>query len=310
MRSNASGKPIFVGIETTSYSGATLLCFLLNAHPSVASIGEMNGLVLKNPDEYVCSCGKMIKTCEFWQAMRREMAECGFEFDLEDFGNEFYLSGPRWMQRLRGGSFGHASLDSIRDAAMRIVPAERRQFTALVARNVAFVESVLKITGKSIFVDTSKDHLRPRALKLFSDYDVRVIHLVRDPRGVTASKLRRGGGTDVQTPARQWVRLHTRLQKGLGALMQDKYIRLRYEDLCRDPRAVLKKLYAFCGANPEFEVTDFMACPHHIVGNPMRLSNLSVIKLDERWRELLTEEQQDQVWQVAGGLGAQYGYSG
>ncbi len=308
MGSNQKGKPIFVGIETTSYSGATLLCFLLNAHPSIASIGEMNGLVFKNPDEYVCSCGKMIKTCEFWQAMQCEMAERGFEFDLKDFRNAFNLGGPRWMQKLRAGSFGHASLDAARDAIMKRLPRERKQFTALVARNLAFVESVLKITGKRIFVDSSKDHLRARALKSFSDYDVRVIHLVRDPRGVTASKLRRDGGVSARAAARQWLRLHTRLQNGLGAQLRDKYIRVRYEDLCRDPRGMLRELYAFCGADPGFMATDFMACPHHVIGNPMRLSNLSVIKLDERWRELLTEEQQRQVWQVAGRLGAQYGY--
>ncbi len=308
MGSSTSGKPIFIGIETTSYSGATLLCFLLNAHPTIASIGEMNGLVLKNPDEYVCSCGKMIKNCEFWQAMQQEMGEKEFEFDLTDFGNAFNLGGPRWMQRLRAGSFGHGSLDALRDAIIKTLPRERRRFTALVARNLAFVDSVLKITGKRIFVDTSKDHLRARALRLFSDYDVRVIHLVRDPRGVTASKLRRDGGVSARAAARQWVRLHTRLQTGLGYLMRDKYMRIRYEDLCRDPQGMLKRLYAFCGADPGFLATDFMTCPHHVIGNPMRLSNLSVIKLDERWRELLTEEQQKQVWQVAGRLGARYGY--
>ena len=302
--------PIFVGIETTSYSGATLLSFLLNAHPSIATIGEMDGLILKNPEQYTCSCGQPIQTCEFWQAMTREMAARGFEFDLHDFRNEFLLAGPEWFHRLRAGSFGNRTLDAIRDTALQTLPGERKQFQQLVARNTAFVESALKLTSKSVFVDTSKDHLRARALKMFSPYDVRVIHLVRDPRGVTASKLRRGSKMDARGTARQWVRLHSRLQNGLGALMADKYIRVRYEDLCRDPRAVLKKLYAFCGADAAFDPNEFKSAPHHIVGNPMRLDKMSVIKLDERWRELLTAEQQKEIWQVAGKLGAQYGYSG
>ncbi|MBI4787793.1 MAG: sulfotransferase [Chloroflexi bacterium] len=303
-------EPTFVGIETTSYSGATLLSFLLNAHPRIATIGEMDGLILKNPEQYTCSCGQPIQQCEFWQAMTREMAARGFDFDLHDFRNEFILGGPEFLQRLRAGSFGNRTLDSIRDLALRTLPGERRQFQQLVARNMAFVASALKITGKTIFVDTSKDHLRARALKMLSPYDVRVIHLVRDPRGVTASKLRRGSKLDARNTARQWVRLHTRLQKGLGAEMGSKYIRVRYEDLCREPRAVLKSLYAFCGADAEFEPSDFKSSPHHVVGNPMRLEKMSVIKLDERWRELLTAEQQQVVWHVAGKLGAQYGYTG
>ncbi len=305
-----TGRPAFVGIETSSYSGATLLSFLLNAHPSIASIGEMNGLVSKDPEHYVCSCGKMIQTCEFWQAMGREMSARGHDFDLADFRTEFCFQGPAWMQRLRVGSFGHVKLDAVRDAALKRVPGERRQFMRLVARNLAFVDSVLKLTGKSVFVDTSKDHLRARALKMFSTCDVRVIHLVRDPRGVAASRLSRGVQLQAGEMARQWVRLHSRLQTWNGVLAPGKYIRVRYEDLCQDPRGMLRTLYAFCGVDPEFEASDFRSCPHHIVGNPMRLTNLSVIRLDERWRELLAEEQQKEVWQTAGKLAARYGYTG
>ncbi len=71
-------------------------------------------------------------------------------------------------------------------------PAARRRWKALVARNEAFVESVLDVTGKEVFVDTSKDRLRVKALRNFSPFDVRAIHLIRDVRGVVASQLRRG----------------------------------------------------------------------------------------------------------------------
>lgn len=309
MDSATTRRSVFVGIETTSFSGATLLCFLLNAHPEIASIGEMNGLVFKNPDAYICSCGKGIKTCEFWQEMRAEMARCGFEFDLADFGNEFTLKGPSWMHRLRGGSFGHAMLDAARDTLLQTLPMERNQFTALVARNLAFVKAVLTLTGKSIFVDTSKDHMRARAFKMFSRTDVRVIHLVRDPRGVTASKMRRDPNLQARQAARQWVRLHTRMENLLGALAPERYVRVRYEDLCRDPASMLRRLYAFCGANPNVEIHDYRSTPHHVVGNPMRLEKLSVIRLDESWRETLPGERQYEIWDIAGPLASRFGYS-
>jgi hypothetical protein len=283
---------------------------LLNTHPQIVSIGEVNGLVLKDAEHYMCSCGKMIRKCEFWQAMTREMTQRGCDFDVADFQTEFKMSGPSWIHRLRVRSFGNQQVDSLRDTVLRTLPSERRQLQQLVSRNCAFVESALKLTGKRIFVDTSKDHLRARALKMFSNYDVRVIHLVRDPRGVTASKIRRGVRITPREAARQWVRLHTRLQNLPYTLSPGNYLRVRYEDVCRDPASLLKKLYAFCGADPEAGTTDYRAAPHHIVGNPMRLEKLSVIKLDERWRELLSQEQQQEVWQVAGRLGSLYGYTG
>lgn len=309
MEPRVTTRPVFVGIETSSYSGATLLAFLLNAHPQIASVGEMDGLIpSEDPESYNCSCGHRIRACEFWQAVTREMIRCGFEFDVADFDNAFRLAGPRWMQRLRVGSLGSATLDSIRDLVFQTLPGERSQFTALAARNMAFVETVLRLTGKSVFADTSKDHLRARALRMFSPYDVRVIHLVRDPRGVVASRLRRGVRIGVREAARQWVRLHTRLQNSFATPAPDKYIRVRYELLCQDLPSVLRELYAFCGTDPGFRIQDLPSTSHHIVGNAMRLDNLSEIKLDERWRELLTARQQKEIWQIAGRLGMQYGY--
>ena len=302
-------RPIFIAIETSAFSGATLLSFLLNAHPQIASIGEMDGLLRKNPNEYVCSCGTPIRRCEFWQAMRHEMAQHGCEFDVANFAMKFLFDGPRWMQRLRSDSFHSQFLDAIREMAIRSLPGESQRFQQRVARNRAFVESVLKLTGKKIFVDTSKDRLRARALKMFSTYDVRVIHLVRDPRGVIASRLRRHSDIPVSQAAREWVDLHIKLQDYAHLLNPAKFMGLRYEDLCRDPRALLQKLYRFCGALPSFEPSEFKSTAHHIVGNPMRLKSVSVIKLDESWREQLPIEQQKEIWQIAGNLSVQYGYS-
>jgi hypothetical protein len=304
------GRPVFVGIETSSYSGATLLAFLLNAHPRIASIGEMNGLIpSENPDLYFCSCGQRIKNCEFWLAVAGEMRQRGFDFDVSEFRTEFHLGGSALIQRLRAGSFGHRTLDAFRDMVIRTLPGERQQFIAQVARNKAFVETVLKLTDKWVFVDSSKDHLRARALKMFSPYDVRIIHLIRDPRGVVASRLRRGVRIDEREAARQWVRLHQRLELAFDPATPAKYFPVRYEDLATDPQAMLKKLYAFCGVDPEYPVADLTSSIHHIVGNAMRLDNLAVIKRDDGWRKLLSKEQQDEIWKIAGPLAAQYGYT-
>jgi hypothetical protein len=303
------GRPLFVSIQTTAFSGATLLAFLLGAHPQIATVGEMNGLIAReDPEIYLCSCGQKIKECPFWGSVGRAMHARGFEFCVAHFDMGFGLDGPWPTRQLRTIAFRNRALESIRDALVQAWPGERRRLQALVARNEAFVESVLAVTGKRVFVDTSKDRLRLRALRKFSSFDLRVIHLVRDVRGVVASRLRRNVGVEAREAARQWARLHQRHQRMLDAWPEAYRIQIRYEDLCQDVQSALTRLYRFCGVDPEFRIGDFRSMPHHIVGNAMRLANLSEIRLDEQWRNLLTEDQIKEIYGVAGGLSRQFGY--
>lgn len=59
-------------VASTSRSGSTLLSMLMNAHPDVASIGELGpayGQYAENirKEGYPCSCGREIKQCSFWE---------------------------------------------------------------------------------------------------------------------------------------------------------------------------------------------------------------------------------------------------
>lgn len=306
----STNHPVFVSIETSAYSGATLLAFLLGTHPQIATVGEMNGLIPhEDPDEYLCSCGQKIKACEFWQSVKSAMGDKGFEFDVAHFNTSFILGGPGLIQYLRYGSFRNRTLDSVRDMLFYAWPGERRQLKALIARNEAFIGAVLEVTGKAVFIDSSKDSLRLKSLRKFSTFDVRAIHLVRDVRGVVASRLRRGEGIDAREAARQWVRLNQKIQTNLQSLPTEAHVLLRYEDLCQDVQGTLERLSYHCGVDLGVKVTDFRAAPHHIIGNKMRLGSVSEVKLDERWKSMLTEDQLKEINQVAGALSRQYGYS-
>ncbi|MDX1475268.1 MAG: sulfotransferase, partial [Reinekea sp.] len=200
-------------------------------------------------------------------------------------------------------------LDRGRDKLFQAWPPERHRLQALAARNVAFIESVLEVTDKHVFVDTSKssNRLRLIALQRFSTFDVRAIHLVRDVRGVVASQARRRK-LDVRQAARRWVKWHCKLEGNLKYLPAEKQLRIRYEDLCQDVPGTLAQLFRFCGVEPPVELPDFRITPHHIVGNPMRLKSVSEIRLDERWKQVFSYEQLKQINQVAGPLREQYGY--
>lgn len=300
--------PIFVSLETSAFSGATLLSFLLGTHPHIATVGEMSGLITNaNVDEYLCSCGKKIKCCEFWASVKTAMANRGFEFDVANFETQFN-HGPRLMKRLREGFLPNRTLDTLRNTILFALPGEGRQNKAVVDRNIAFIESVLEVTNKNVFVDSSKGSFRLKALYRFSSFDMRAIHLVRDVRGVVASTLRRGLSPNAASAAQDWVRTHRRTEITLKPWPKEKYIRVRYEDVCLNPESTLEKIYDFCEVDPDSRITDFRKLSHHIIGNEMRLRSESEITLDERWKEQLTPDQLKEIEQIAGPVARRYGY--
>jgi hypothetical protein len=267
--------------------------------------GPLKGV---NIDAYLCSCGQRIKECEFWRSVQAAMRERGVAFDFADFGTRFELAGPRLIQYLRKGSTRSNTLDSIRDTIFQVLPGERRQLQRIAARNDALIASVLSVTGKDVFLDTSKGRLRLRTMRKFSRFEVRVIHFIRDVRGVVASNLRRDRNATVREAAEKWVKLHERHERALALLPPETYLKVTYEELCRDVPGTLKRLYQFCGVDLNVEITDFRTIPQHIIGNKMRLAARSEISLDERWKSELTAEQLSEIERIAGKLSRQYGY--
>lgn len=310
-RKGATDPYVFVSIETTAYSGATLLSFLLGAHPEVATIGEMDGLLGNvNAETYLCSCGRRIRECEFWHDVAQRMIDRGFPFDVAHFDTALTLGASGWVSVLRRGFLRVYALESLRDKVLNAWPSERRRLRALVARNEALVEAVLDVTGKNVFVDSSKQRWRLRSLHRHSNLDLRAVHLVRDVRGVVASELQRKSGVSIREAARRWVKAHRRIEATLSPWLNGKYIRVLYEEICAQPALTLQRLYRFCGVDAEIElhVNDFRKTIHHIVGNRMRLASITEIKTDELWRELLSAKDLRAIKSVAAESMRRYGY--
>ena len=287
----------FLSIQTSAFSGATLLAFLLDSHPDIVSIGEMDGLIQReDPKEYLCSCGERIEECPFWSAVCDAMNRQGFHFDTAHFDTKFSGSdGSLLTRRLKTGSLRSNTLDAIRDGFLYNVSPQRHRMRERIRRNVALIESALSVTGKSVFVDSSKEYLRPRYLKRFSGLAVRVIHLFRDPRGFVASRLKRDPNLIVEKIVSQWVKENRRILRTLDGFPKSKRLVVSYEHLCANPRGVLPGVFRFCGVDPGIWNEDFRASPHHIVGNPMRLKQSSEIAVDERWKEVLTRLQCEEI---------------
>ncbi|HEX9942578.1 MAG TPA: sulfotransferase [Thermoanaerobaculia bacterium] len=294
------------------FSGSTLLTFLLGTHPRIATIGELGiaprGKEGLSPEEYFCSCHTPVRDCGFWQRVSREMKKRGHEFDIWDADLDFRAPGGGVADVVLRAVQRGALLEAARDATLRVIPRAHRELSRVLARIRSLVETVTEIKGCDTFVDASKRPERATLMRRAGGFDdMRVIHLVRDGRAVCWSCMK-NLGVGPEEAARSWLADNHGCEHARRYFPADRWLTLRYEDLCADPQAVLERVYGFIGIYAKNGFHDFRAADHHIIGNRMRLSTSSEIRLDESWKAALNPEQMEIVERRVGPLNRRYGY--
>ena len=136
------------------------------------------------------------------------------------------------------------------------------------------------------------------ARELGDEMDVRVIHLVRDPRGFVGSWWHHHKKRDPRPVAGWWVEAHARARR-LERVMPYKLV--RYRDLASDPETATRELFEFLGVEPESVVgPPRYPHKHHLIGNNMLTTFKGEVRLDERWRSELSLDEQQAILRVAG----------
>jgi hypothetical protein len=297
----------FAYILSPSYSGSTLLTFLLGAHPSVSTIGELKASALGNLDTYVCSCGTPILECAFWEDVRQRMADQGIPFDVRDFGTHFRWRNRPLADRLLRARVRGSSFEALRSWGLRSMPGLQRYHNDVLQRNRALVAAVLDTQGGEVFLDGSKD---PNRLYYFLRADfwkIKVIYLIRDGRGA-ANSFMKHYSAPMSVAAKEWRRTHEECDRVAAALPAEQCVRLHYEELCRNPEHVLEQLFQFLEVAPDAASTEIAAQEQHVLGNAMRLRSTNQIQLDEKWRRELTPADLAEFDRGAGALNRSYGY--
>jgi hypothetical protein len=324
-----TGKVQLVYILAASHSGSTLLAMLLNAHPEVCTVGELKATSLGDPARYRCSCQRLIRECPFWLAVNKDLHAQGFEFDITNAVTDIRSLRSVYVRRLLRPLHRGRVMEAIRDIALFLSPVWRDQLPRIQKLNVALMRSILKHAGKRIIADSSKVALRLKYLLRNPEVDVRIIRLIRDGRGVALTyvdparfadarnpTLRGGGmGGDRQSErlpmteaAYEWRRSNEEAEAAIRDVPDDRFIEVRYEELCASPEKTMARLFAFLGVQPVNNMLAFRNVEHHVVGNGMRLDDVTEIRLDERWREELTADDLEQFDAVAGDLNRKLGY--
>lgn len=293
------------------YSGSTLLTFLLGTHPRIATIGELGIAPLAkdklHPEEYLCSCRTPIRDCDFWRRVKAEMAGRGHDFDIWDADLEFRASGGGVADVLLRAVQRGPVLETARGLGLRVVPRARQEMRRVLSRIESLIESVLEIKGSKTFLDSSKRPERAVFMRRIPSLDMRVIHLVRDGRAVSWSNIK-NLGLNPEEAARSWVADNTGAEHARRYFPEDRWMTLRYEDLCADPDEALYRIHKFAGLPVTNGFHHFRNADHHIIGNRMRLSATSEIRLDTSWKQALQQEQMAVIEQRVSALNRRYGY--
>jgi hypothetical protein len=169
-------------------------------------------------------------------------------------------------------------------------------------------DAIAEVAGVDYVVDSSKGAYRYRALYNFASSRVFGIVLVRDYRGVVYSKMKRGRG--LEATAKEWAARLNQIEMLTRGIPDDRLLRVKYESLCRDPRAELTQICDFLG----LDFADTMLCRpadevHHIGGSPSKFDpGRRAIRLDESYREKFTDQQLSKMREIVGSAAVLWGY--
>lgn len=290
--------------------GSTLLDMMLGQVPGLVSAGEVRELWLRGcVENRPCGCGASFRTCPFWT----EVGEASFggwdNLDLDRVLRVRYTVDRPWgvPRLLSRRTAGDEDLAMYGDVLARLF------------------EGIRKVSGARVVIDSSKLPSHTMMLRRTADVDVRLVHLVRDSRGVAYSNTKVvlkqvTEGEPTMLPRHGAVGASARytLYNGLTAWtnrLDVDYMLLRYEDLIADPERNLRAILAHAGEPDDVELPfltgegALLAENHLVDGNPVRFSKGAVpLRPDEEWRTRMASRDRRLVTALTLPLLATYGY--
>jgi hypothetical protein len=283
-----STRVLFVG--GWGRSGSTLLDLMLGQLPRFFSAGEVREIWNSGcREDRPCGCGMAFSRCPFWLEVG-ERAFGGWDaIDLVDVLRLRYTVDRPWR------------IPGLAKRSTREVGAERVRYLNMLEK---LYRAIREVSDAEIVIDSSNLPSAAFLLHRSNAIDLRLVHLVRDSRGVAYSWQRTveketGSGTaelpkyGLISSSLRWV--------GYNALTHAlhrrvPYLFIRYEDFVASPKDTLVRIAALTGVEvrPDdlsfIEDRDVILRKNHTVeGNPMRLrARTLVLHSDDKWTRAMT----------------------
>ncbi len=291
-------------------SGSTWLDTVLGAHPEAVAVGELSKVIPNGwlAAEY-CACGERAPDCPFWRQVRERWLPAARPSRLSELHAEqlAFERSRHWGRLL----------------AERRAPS--RRFERYREAMLGLYRAVAETAGRTVVIDSSKTAVRALALAGTPGLDLKVLHLVRDARGVAWSYRKsfardeRGGVQHDIAPLGAgrttlgWMVANLQAEWLRRLLPAGESLRLRYEDLMRAPRRELARVGTLVdldldGVAADLERGEALPVGHPIAGNLLRMRGSVRLAPDFEWTSRLPPRDRSKVERLAGWMLAAYGY--
>jgi Sulfotransferase family len=270
-------------------SGSTLIDLALGQLPRHVAVGELFYLWTAGVERNLtCGCGVEFYDCPFWT-----------EVGKRTFGGWASVDRNE-IRRLR------TRIDSTKALPSLVRPGRDNEFardldsySRILTRLYA---AILEVSGAEFVVDSSKRPSLAYVLEQAQNIDLRVAHVVRDPRGVAFSwqksvRLPEGNTSKTHLPqwsplksSRRWVTVNGLIGRVARRVPS---VTVRYEDFVLDPRRELTRVATLTGVADVPGALDFVtdaglqpATHHTVQGGRVRFHEGPIaLHADQQWQQ-------------------------
>lgn len=172
-----------------------------------------------------------------------------------------------------------------------------------------------KAYSSNIFVDKNPIYALFVRKMLTTDKKSKVIHLMRDPRGVINSQISSLGKSNVLLLSQLWNHQNKNIENVSRELNVD-YLQVFYEDLISNPEKTLQSICSFLGASFSINMLEYMNGSNEIIEKQNQFykeihssSRKPLSKsIAENWKTNLTKDQLKKISFTTRHLAKSYGY--
>jgi hypothetical protein len=256
----------------------------------------------------LCGCGRQFADCEFWQAVGRDAFGGWENVDVDE------------VLELEADVLRHRNIPLL--ALPRLFPAHAAKVDRYAELTGRLYEAILKVSGAHTVVDSTKNPPYAYFLRRAPGVGLRVLHLVRDSRGVVHSWMKKVERPEITGDAAffeefspwkagiRWMECNLAFDV---LRLRTPTVRMRYEALAAEPAAEVARAMRSLGE--DIDVSSLtggsveVSGQHSVRGNPMRFAHgRQRVKADEAWRRDMARPVRRTVLALTWPLLWRYGY--
>lgn len=273
---------------TMPRSGATLLGQMLGGHEDIFHIGESMYWNILNPNTVLCSCGRV--GCSFLVKISREINKKDLSNPLlkvwQIVDKKFWPNKPIDKDTLMQRDSENVNPNML-DYWLKRCPSSLD----------AIIDIYKQYSNKTVYVDNTKLYCIGEELAKKKDWGV--IILLRDPRGIMFSYkkagIRKGDFRKAESVlpfCYEFMRSVETIQNNHNVLI------LKYEDMCLDPKNILRLSSKFIGISYQDLMVDFSKKKNNERGHVLKgnrflyqQKDIKIEKEDNGWKSNLSKKE-------------------